>query len=168
MNLKSIIKKIEMFLASIILILGITQVLIILIPDLIIDVWKSYDWKIFILIFIIFSRFFYFLISEFIINSFEEISRKVKKSISITIGSILFVPIIGIFNHSKDAIIPLLILVPIFIFLFISIEIKLQKITNFSYSKGWFDGFRDNFFIYGKTYEDGYSDGSKFARETKK
>ncbi|MCL9805874.1 hypothetical protein NAT51_10095 [Flavobacterium amniphilum] len=68
-----------------------------------------------------------------------------------------------IFNFShQDSLILTFILIPIALIFYLFLDDKLSKITDYSYTKGWFDGYKRNLRGYGKSYDDGHSDGSNF------
>ena len=137
-------------------------------PSKIFDLWEDLKWWKFILLtgFMIYAV--YCLISVSMDDYIREISKKTNRIISSGLGILTIFLVGGIFNFKHDdSIFVLLILIPMFLIFYFSLTIKLDKMTNFSYKKGWFDGFKDNITgYYGKSYEDGFNDGIKFKKET--
>ena len=139
-------------------------------PSKIFDLWEDLKWWKFILLtgFMIYAV--YCLISVSMDDYIREISKKTNRIISSGLGILIILIVGGIFNFKHDdSIFVLLILIPLFLIFYFSLVIKLDKLTNFSYKKGWFDGFKDNITgYYGKSYEDGFNDGIKFKKEIEK
>ena len=165
-----IINKIKIIIAFIFMLYVSIVVFINNLPSKIFELWEDLKWWKFILLtgFIIYAV--YCLISVLIADYIGEISKKTNRIISSGLGILILFIVSGIFNFKHDdSIFVLLILIPMFLIFYFSLTIKLDKLTNFSYKKGWFDGFKDNITgYYGKSYEDGYYDGIRFKKESEK
>lgn len=165
--LKNLFKKLQLFIALIFLIYLTVTIFFIEIPAKIFDLWNNMEWWSFIItigvVFFATHSISTILIKDYIV----EISPKTKKVLSNGLGGILLTLIGGIFNFKNDdAILISLIFIPFTLFFYLNLTIMLDKILDFSYKKGWYDGYKDRITgYYGKSYEDGLNDGYNFNRE---
>lgn len=139
------------------------------IPNYILEMWDESEWWIFLfkIGFILFAS--YSLISVLMNDFVIEISSKTNKILLSAIGFILLAFLVGIFNYKhNDAILIFLIFIPLVIVIYFALHLKLDKITDYSYEKGCYDGFRKHIVSIGKSYEDGLNDGyNLYLRLTK-
>lgn len=98
-----------------------------------------------------------------------EISSKTNKILLNVIGFILLAFLVGILNYKHDeAFLIFLIFIPLVLVIYFALHLKLDKITDYSYEKGYYDGFRKHIVSIGKSYEDGLKDGENLYLSLKK
>jgi hypothetical protein len=159
----SIQKNIEYFLGFLTFLYLIGFVFFYKLPIQIVEFWNNNEWWAFILIINLFLYGINSLVSTLIDDYIKELSVKEGKWITNAVGIILFIIIIGIFNfRHDDSVIIAIILVPMSLLIYFNISIKTEYIVKKSYQKGWFEGFRNNLNPGGRTYQQGYEDGSNF------
>lgn len=140
------------------------------IPSKIFELWEDLKWWTFLLFIGLTVYSVYCLISLLIADYISEISKKTNKKISKGLVVLILFFVAGIFNFNHDDnIILFLIFIPINFVFYFSLVVKLDKVTDFSYKKGWYDGYKDRLTrYYGKSYEEGLKDGINFKEENEK
>lgn len=131
-------------------------------PKAINILWKSEEWWKFTIAVGVCFLGIYCLLSILLDEFVVEISNNVKKTLLQVLAIILLALLAGVFNESIEESITITIIIAFFsaLFYFI-IDVKLSSITDFSYAKGWFDGYKNNIKGYGKTYDEGFEEGKK-------
>lgn len=132
-------------------------------PKAINILWKNEQWWKFTIAVGVCFLGIYCLFSILLDELVVEISNNVKKTLLQVLAMILLALLAGVFNESIEESITITIIIAFFsaLFYFI-IDVKLSSITDFSYAKGWFDGYKNNINDYGKTYDEGFEEGKNF------